>query len=212
MDNSPWAQQFSKHLATLQQPEKEAMLDFVVVVNVLRNKETEVKQVSKGMKWRLSDLNKERRELLKMIMESFFSPNCDTPIALRNQVLRQNLKKILNLLIFYPFFNFEFKNYHRDFLRFCLLLKGWIVPKTATNRLNQWRWSQWGLRPSLVGKVRRQGVEKWPQWGLPQLHCYETQPNSQCCFAFNHMKRRTKCKIHKLLRFWYIQFYTNHSH
>ena len=106
MDNSPWAQQFSKHLATLQQPEKEAMLDFVVVVNVLRNKETEVKQVSKGMKWRLSDLNKERRELLKMIMESFFSPNCDTPIALRNQVLRQNLKKIFQFftLKLIPFF------------------------------------------------------------------------------------------------------------
>ena len=73
IDRSPWAKQFREHLTSLNQPEKEAMFDFVLVCNVLRVKESEVKQVSKSMKWRLTELNKDRRDLLCMIGQSFFS-------------------------------------------------------------------------------------------------------------------------------------------
>ena len=90
IEKSPWAKVFRDHLAT-HQPDKEAMFDFVIVCNVLRNKETEVKQVPRGMKWRLTDLNKDRREMLQMIGSSFFSEHCDTPIPLTNQILRENL-------------------------------------------------------------------------------------------------------------------------
>jgi len=92
IEKSPWAKVFREHLLN-HQPEKEAMLDFVIVCNVLRNKENEVKQISssRGMKWRLTDLNKDRRDLLQMIGSSFFSEHCETPIPLSNQILRENL-------------------------------------------------------------------------------------------------------------------------
>ncbi len=53
--------------------------------NVLRNKESEVKNC-RNMKWRILELNKERRELLKLIGDSFFSETSVTPIPLTNQV------------------------------------------------------------------------------------------------------------------------------
>ena len=59
IETSPWAKQFREYLSTLNQPEKEAMFDFVLVCNVLRIKESEVKQLSRGMKWRLTELNKD---------------------------------------------------------------------------------------------------------------------------------------------------------
>ena len=97
IERSPWAKVFREHL-TAHQPEKEAMLDFVIVCNVLRNKESEVKQIltTKGMKWRLTDLNKDRREMLQMIGSSFFTEQCDTPIPLANQVLRDSLSRKLS--------------------------------------------------------------------------------------------------------------------
>ena len=91
IETSPWAKQFREYLSTLNQPEKEAMFDFVLVCNVLRIKESEVKQLSRGMKWRLTELNKDRRELLQMVGVSFFGQNCDTPIPLSNQVLHNEL-------------------------------------------------------------------------------------------------------------------------
>ena len=96
IERSPWAKLFREHLANLNQPEKEAMLDFAIVCNVLRTKETEVKQLSRGMKWRLVDLNKERRDLLNIIGSSFFTENCQSPIALSNQVLREELSSKLS--------------------------------------------------------------------------------------------------------------------
>ncbi len=97
-EKSPWAKMFREYLTNLGQAEKEAMLDFVIVCHVLRTKETEVKQVSqsRGMKWRLTDLNKERRDLLAMVGDSFFSENSPTPIPLTNQVLRDDLTVRLN--------------------------------------------------------------------------------------------------------------------
>ena len=62
IDRSPWAKQFREHLTSLNQPQKEAMFDFVLVCNVLRVKESEVKQVARSMKWRLTELNKDRRD------------------------------------------------------------------------------------------------------------------------------------------------------
>ncbi len=55
-----WAKKFREHLGTLGRSDLEAMLDFVIVCNVLRNKESEVKNC-RNMKWRLAELNKERR-------------------------------------------------------------------------------------------------------------------------------------------------------
>jgi hypothetical protein len=96
IDRCPWAKLFRDYLVSLKQPEKEAMLDFVIVCNVLRTKESEVKQISRGMKWRLTELNKERRDLLIMVGASFFCEHSDTPIALTNQVLREDLSKKLD--------------------------------------------------------------------------------------------------------------------
>jgi len=96
IDQSPWAKQFREHLTSLNQPEKEAMFDFVLVCNVLRVKESEVKQVTRSMKWRLTELNKDRRDLLCMIGQSFFSEGCDTPIPLTNKILREELCKHLS--------------------------------------------------------------------------------------------------------------------
>ena len=91
IETSPWAKSFREYLSSLNQPEKEAMFDFVLVCNVLRVKESEVKQLSRGMKWRLTELNKDRRDLLNMVGVSFFSENCDTPIPLTNQNLHAEL-------------------------------------------------------------------------------------------------------------------------
>ena len=44
IETSPWAKSFREYLSSLNQPEKEAMFDFVLVCNVLRVKESEVKQ------------------------------------------------------------------------------------------------------------------------------------------------------------------------
>lgn len=96
IESSPWAKQFREHLTHLNQPEKEAMFDFVIVCNVLRNKESDVKQISRGMKWRLIELNKERRDLLSLIGQSFFSEGCETPIPLSNSVLREELCRKLH--------------------------------------------------------------------------------------------------------------------
>ena len=85
-----WAKKFREHLSSIGRADLEAMLDFVIVCNVLRNKESELKQV-RNMKWRTSELNKERRELLKMIGDSFFAENSVTPIPLTNLVLREEL-------------------------------------------------------------------------------------------------------------------------
>ena len=94
-ERSQWAKSFREYLVSLNQPETEAMLDFVMVCNVLRNKESEVKQVPRGMKWRMTDLNRERRELLDMIGQTFFCENCDSPIPLSNQILREELSQKL---------------------------------------------------------------------------------------------------------------------
>lgn len=70
------------------------MLDFVIVCNVLRNKKSEAEQL-KNMKSQVEKLNKERRELLRLIGDSFFSGNSDKPIPLSNKVLRDELCSVL---------------------------------------------------------------------------------------------------------------------
>ena len=92
IDRHPWAKSFREHLRKLQQPEVEALLDFAIVANVLRVKGEEIR-VSK---WRTDDINRERVELLQMVGNSFFSENSETPIALSNQVLREELKEALD--------------------------------------------------------------------------------------------------------------------
>ena len=47
------------------------------------------------MKWRIAELNKERRELLKMVGDSFFSETSATPIPLSNVALRDDLSVAL---------------------------------------------------------------------------------------------------------------------
>jgi hypothetical protein len=52
------------------------------------------------MKWRIAELNKERRELLKLIGDSFFSEQSETPIPLSNQVpILPKVTNICNLRI-----------------------------------------------------------------------------------------------------------------
>ena len=96
LEKSHWITQFREHLSKLNQPEKDAMLDFVVACNILRNKEFEIKQISRGMAWRQDQLNKDRREILSTIGETFFCENAACPIPLSNQILREDLSRKLS--------------------------------------------------------------------------------------------------------------------
>ena len=94
----------------LEQTEEEGLLDFVIVCNVLRNKESDVK-VLKQKTEDLSDivyipskdavLNKERRDMMQMLGDTFINDDCFIPIELKNQhlmpKLREAMKKIATL-------------------------------------------------------------------------------------------------------------------
>ena len=94
----------------LEQTEEEGLLDFVIVCNVLRNKESDVK-VLKQKTEDLSDivyipskdavLNKERRDMMQMLGDTFINDDCFIPIELKNQhlmpKLREAMKKISTL-------------------------------------------------------------------------------------------------------------------
>ena len=94
----------------LEQTEEEGLLDFVIVCNVLRNKESDVK-VLKQKTEDMSDivyipskdavLNKERRDMMQMLGDTFINDDCFIPIQLKNQhlmpKLREAMKKIATL-------------------------------------------------------------------------------------------------------------------
>ncbi len=65
-------------------------MDFVIVCNVLKNKKSEAEQL-RNVESQVSRINKDRRELLRLIGDSFFSANSEKPIPLSNQVLREEL-------------------------------------------------------------------------------------------------------------------------
>ena len=71
------------------------MLDFVIMANLLRVKMDDI-ELTRGMKWRVEELNRDRRELLQMVGNNFFSENSETPIALGNAVLREDLCEALS--------------------------------------------------------------------------------------------------------------------
>lgn len=95
IENLPWIKRFREHLINSGQNDKESMLDFVIVCNVLRQKEKQVKDYQ-NLKWRIAEVNKERRELLRMIGDSFFSESSKTPIPLSNPVLWEDLSLSLS--------------------------------------------------------------------------------------------------------------------
>ena len=94
----------------LEQTEEEGLLDFVIVCNVLRNKESDVKVLRQKTE-DLSDvvyipskdavLNKERRDMMQMLGDTFINDDCFIPIQLKNQTLmpqlREAMDKISNL-------------------------------------------------------------------------------------------------------------------
>lgn len=94
IDRSLWAKAFREHLRKLDQKGNETLLDFVIVANVLRTKASDIK-FSRSMKWRVEEINRERRELLQLVGNSFFSENSETPIALGNRALREDLCEAL---------------------------------------------------------------------------------------------------------------------
>eukprot|EP00096_Caligus_rogercresseyi_P015880 TRINITY_DN8368_c0_g1_i1.p1 TRINITY_DN8368_c0_g1~~TRINITY_DN8368_c0_g1_i1.p1 ORF type:complete len:188 (-),score=39.06 TRINITY_DN8368_c0_g1_i1:411-974(-) len=89
MERSPWAKKFRSYLRE-SFPDLEAVFDFVIVCNVLRSKENELKNVQ-AVTWRVSELNRELRELLCEIGRTFFFPEAESPIHLANRVLRERL-------------------------------------------------------------------------------------------------------------------------
>ncbi|XP_040563444.1 uncharacterized protein [Lepeophtheirus salmonis] len=86
---SPWAKKFRSYLKE-NTPELEPVFDFVIVCNVLRSKENELKNVT-AIKWRVVEIHKERRELLNQIGSTFFFEDAPTPIILANRVLRDTI-------------------------------------------------------------------------------------------------------------------------
>ena len=94
----------------LEQTEEEGLLDFVIVCNVLRNKESDVKVLRQKTE-DLSDvvyipskdavLNKDRRDMMQMLGDTFINDDCFIPIQLKNQnlmpTLREHMEKIANL-------------------------------------------------------------------------------------------------------------------
>ena len=79
----------------LMQTDEEGLLDFVIVCNVLRNKESDVKL----LRQRTEDvqvvyipskdavLNKDRRDMIEMLGDTFFNEDCIIPLQLNNQEL-----------------------------------------------------------------------------------------------------------------------------
>ena len=94
----------------LEETEEEGLLDFVIVCNILRNKESDVKVLRQKTE-DLSDvvyipskdavLNKERRDMMQMLGDTFINDDCFIPIQLKNQTLmpqlREAMDKISNL-------------------------------------------------------------------------------------------------------------------
>merc|ERR1711899_588954 len=92
------------------QTDEEGLLDFVIVCNVLRNKESDVKVLRQKTE-DLSDvvyipskdavLNKDRRDMMQMLGDTFINDDCFIPIQLKNQnlmpTLREHMEKIANL-------------------------------------------------------------------------------------------------------------------
>ena len=84
-----WAKTFRNYLI---KTEEENLLDFVIICNVLRKKELDVKVLRK----KIGDnpavyipskdavLNKERRDLLKLLGDTFLSDDCIMPVHLNN--------------------------------------------------------------------------------------------------------------------------------
>merc|ERR1712020_791207 len=91
------------------QTDEEELLDFVILCNVLRNKESDVK----ALRQKTEDvqvmyipnkdavLNKDRRDLIEMLGDTFFNEDCIIPIQLNNHELipkiREAMKNIGNL-------------------------------------------------------------------------------------------------------------------
>ena len=91
------------------QTDEEGLLDFVIVCNVLRNKESDVKV----LRQRTEDvqvvyipskdavLNKDRRDMIEMLGDTFFNEDCIVPLQLNNQELvlkiRDAMEKIGSL-------------------------------------------------------------------------------------------------------------------
>ena len=86
----------------LEQSDEEGLLDFVIVCNVLRNKESDVKVLRQKTE-DLSDvvyipskdavLNKERRDMMQMLGDTFINDDCFIPIQLKNQTLMPKLRE-----------------------------------------------------------------------------------------------------------------------
>ena len=87
-----WATIFRNYLI---QTDEEGLLDFVIVCNVLRNKESEVRLLRQKtgdtpvvyIPSKDAVLNKERRDLLKMLGDTFLGEDCAIPIQLNNSDL-----------------------------------------------------------------------------------------------------------------------------
>ena len=95
IEKSVWAKSFQDHLRALNQKENEVLLDFVLMVSVLQSKANDVKMAPQNMKWRVDEINRERRELIILIRNTFFLENSDKPVALGNSLLREELCKAL---------------------------------------------------------------------------------------------------------------------
>ena len=82
---------------------EEGLLDFVIVCNVLRNKESEVRLLRQKtgdtpvvyIPSKDAVLNKERRDLLKMLGDTFLSEDCAIPIQLGNPDLKPKICEAL---------------------------------------------------------------------------------------------------------------------
>ena len=88
----------------LSQTDEEGLLDFVIVCNVLRNKESDVKILRQKTEdiqvvyipSKDAVLNKERRDLIEMMGATFLNEDCLIPIKLNNPELIPKIREAMN--------------------------------------------------------------------------------------------------------------------
>lgn len=93
-DASHWGKAFKDYLKRTNNHKMELLLDFAIKTHVLKRKTEQIRT----SQWKEEEINEERREMMKHLFELYFHEDTDTPIALSNPVLREELWEALNNL------------------------------------------------------------------------------------------------------------------
>ena len=101
IEKCPLANTFRDYLS---KTDEEGLLDFAIVCNILRNKESDVKTLRNKtvdikevvyIPSKDAVLNKDRRDLIMMLGDTFFNEECIIPIDLNNHELIPKIRKAI---------------------------------------------------------------------------------------------------------------------